>query len=340
MPAPIVIAIASAIIEYGINARTASIQNAAQFEYYQTLEEKELYELAIDLSNAFPQYPYNEWIVLLRAIARYGVSYPIPPAEFNPTLQAPSIEPVDYSICDRISKDYVQGGHRIEDQLYIPLWETDIIIRDAIDQGYSFDYAYEKTNLPNPPLAMHGCLFDVYREKFLFPDTGTLEFAAPVQTCRGFMDCYKEYTDGKSEWPWNPGERNIRMKIGRGLWSPSFDEQICIRSNFPRYNGDIYRAYDECGAHAIIPQFPGAMAYIALVLKKNPNVNIYRIIKSAYQIYLLYFVDPSGPGIITPTLTREELRRKREMLEESETPPWVYGLIAFGIGAVIMKGKR
>lgn len=339
MAGPVVIAIAKAIIDYGINVHAASVMNAAQFEYYQTLEEAELYQLAITLSNAFPQYPYHEWIILLRAIRRYGVSYPIPPAEFDPVLQAPFVEPVDYSVCDIISKDYVQGGHRIEDQLYIPLWETDIIIRNAIDEGYSFDQAYEKTNLPNPPLAMHGCLYDVYREKFLWTDTGKLEFAAPIQTCRGFMDCYKEFTGGKAEWPWNPAERDIRMRIGPGLWAPSFDEQICIRNNFPLCNGDIYRAYDECGAHAIIPQFPGAMAYIASVLKKKPNANLYRIIKSAYQIYLLYFINPL---VLPRTLTPEEIRLRKEALraleeEYKKTPVWIYALIAFGVGALIMR---
>lgn len=294
------------VVTSGFNAATASILNAAEFEYYQTLEEAQLYMLAGELTKAHPRYSVAKWIILLRAIAEFQVGYPIPPTKFNPVLQTPYVEPVDYSVCDLVGDRFVQGGHFLEENVYIPLRETDRIIRYWIDIGYGFDFAYGQTNLPNPPVAMHGCLWDVYREKWMDADTGLLVFASPRRTCEGYMDCYKEFTDGRTEWPWNKGERNIKMKIGQGIYAPSFDEQICIKRNFATYH-DIYRAFREC--KAVNPNFPGAMEYLDAALSYKPNGNIYRIIKSAHQIYMLYYLDtaiPVSPPISPPAEEEDE----------------------------------
>jgi len=85
LAAQIVISIQAWMLKRDIDARTAALYAAAEFDYYKQVSDAELTALAFQMAKDYPQYPYYEWFRILQDISEYGGSVPGPePAELPP----------------------------------------------------------------------------------------------------------------------------------------------------------------------------------------------------------------------------------------------------------------
>jgi hypothetical protein len=151
-------------------------------------------------------------------------------------------------------------------------------------------------------------------------------------TCIEFWECYADFINAKRQF--EATEKRGRIQLGENAFVPSLPEQECIRRDWVD-TGDVAGAYKRCGAGDITPWWTNGVSGLNDALSVLINVNIYDVLKASYTI------SPVTPTTPT-TVSMEDLKRRREWLKEmakehKKTPAWVYALLAFGIGAVIVR---
>lgn len=225
-------------------------------------------------------------------------------------------------------------------RLTVPDVKDDKFLRRLIVNGYSLENAYKALGYPYwkglipEEKGLHACIKDVLETQRKDTATGKMVPMYPGNmTCIEFWRCYADFINAKRE----TGETG-RIKLGDNAYVPSLPEQECIRREWLD-TGHVAEAYERCGAGDIIPWWEGGLSGLNDAFNVKINVNIYDVLKASYTFATMEIPLPT-PTIITAT--REDIRRARELLEamareRKKTPAWIYALIAFGIGAVIMR---
>lgn len=171
-------------------------------------------------------------------------------------------------------------------QLYVPSALEDKQLRYLVDQGIGIVPAYGQifpgqTARLLPPEGMRECCRQVLREKILNAESKFV-LGSWSMTCEGYHRCLESYALAIRE-----DHKRGRMFIAPGLYSPSPDEERCIRGRFSLHR-DLARAYMECDAQDILPDFPFALELISKGLINDQGKDIkqplYKIILTAYQI--------------------------------------------------------
>jgi len=257
---------------------------------------------------------------------------------WDPMPQEPPI-----GVCnpDVISRKYFALCEGV--RLTVPGIRDDEFLRRLIVNGYSLERAYKALGYPYyeslipEEKGLHACIRDVLETQRMDTSTGKMVPQYPGNwTCIEFWRCYADFINAKRE----TGETG-RIKLGDNAFVPSLPEQECIRKSWLE-TGNVSAAYEACGASDIIPWWEDGVSGLNDALRTKININIYDVLKASYTFATMDIITPPAITPTTPTVTREELKRRREMLEllakERRKPsPWVYGLIAFGIAAVIMR---
>jgi len=212
-----------------------------------------------------------------------------------------------------------------------------IVYGAALEDAYNAPMTYPGTELYDlipEETGLHACIRDVLETQRIDTSTGKMvpQYAGNM-TCIEFWRCYADFINAKRE----TGETG-RIKLGDNAYVPSLPEQECIRNDFVK-TGDLGGAYERCGAGDIIPWWEGGLSGLISALRTKINVNIYDVLKASYTFANMEVIVPT-PTITTPTM--DDIRRRRAMLEalakeRKKMPAWVYGLVAFGIGAVILQ---
>lgn len=257
---------------------------------------------------------------------------------WDPMPQEPPIGVCDPDIIERKHFALCEGV-----RLTVPNIKEDKHLRSLIVYGASLEDAYNAPmTYPGTDLydiipeeaGLHACIRDVLETQRVDTSTGDMVPQYPGNmTCIEFWRCYADFINAKRE----TGEIG-RIKLGDNAFVPSLPEQECIRKDWLD-TGDVAGAYERCGASDIIPWWEGGLSGLNEAFKVKINVNIYDVLKASYTFATLEVIVPT-PTIRTPTM--EEMRLRRAMLEalakeRKKTPAWIYGLIAFGVGALIMR---
>jgi hypothetical protein len=231
----------------------------------------------------------------------------------------------------------------LEGRVVIPSAADELRIRHWIDLGYSLEEAYEQAEKMGahlydmPPPEMRPCLLLVFRGR-VFNRAMQSVYPGRQAICEGYFNCLGEYMKAQIAMP--SGER--RMKIAEYVYAPTPMEQECIKSNF-RATRDIGRAFIDCGAKAVIPWWDTGLRDISTALLKRPNGNLYIIIRYSYNLWLVNKQAPVTTATIpgtTPATTPADAGNGDTVDDKDKMPAWIYGLIAFGVGALIMENRR
>ena len=208
-----------------------------------------------------------------------------------------------------------------------------IFFRSVIVNENSLESSYKAVGISHlipEETGLHACIRDVLKTQRRDISTGLMVPQYPGNmTCIEFWRCYADAINARRE----TGERG-RIKLGDNAYVPSLPEQECIRKEWLN-TGDVAEAYRLCGAADIIPWWQDGVSGLNEALKVKINVNIYDVLKVSYTMTPFTPTTPS-------TVSMEDIRRRRAILialakERKKTPAWIYGLIAFGIGAVILR---
>lgn len=225
-------------------------------------------------------------------------------------------------------------------RLTVPNKLEDRYLRRLIfnERIFSLETAYKQLGLSYiipEDTGLHACIRDVLATPRVDTSTGdTVPQYPGNMTCIEFWKCYANLINARRE----TGETG-RIKLGDDAYVPSLAEQECIRKEWLD-TGHVAEAYERCGAGDIIPWWENGVTGLNDALRTKINVNIYDVLKASYTFAAMEVIVPTTT--VTARATREDIRRGKEMLEamareRKKTSPWVYGLIAFGIGVVILR---
>lgn len=184
------------------------------------------------------------------------------------------------AVCDPADpgrKRFYLEGVRLD----VPNWLEDKELRWLIDQGQDLVTAYKNVGLTDilPEQGIRDCLYDVLRTKYYDAGSGEWKTTGGNITCIGFWNCFESYVEAMRE-----SQKRGRNKIAEGVYSPSPAEADCIKQRFFLV-GDLARAYAECDAADILPDFsPGSVQSIADIIRANPKQHMYDIIKTVYMM--------------------------------------------------------
>ncbi len=168
-------------------------------------------------------------------------------------------------------KFYLEGV-----QVIVPDMVTDRNLRRLIDGGLSFDNAYRQVGWWDqiPPEGMRQCCYEILRTKWYDPVSNTRKISGWGHTCAGYFRCFEAYVEGLRQTA-----KRGRMVVAPGVYSPSPEEEACIKQRFYLSNS-IARAYSECDAIDILPRFPGAIDKLNQVMRSSIRTPMYEMIKT------------------------------------------------------------
>lgn len=255
----------------------------------------------------------------------------------------PTEPPVGVCNPDVISRKYFAPCEGV--RLTVPDSREDKHLRSLIVYGASLEGAYNAiygrsstlTHLIPKEVGLHACIKDVLKTERMDMVTGGMVPQYPGNwTCIEFWRCYADFINAKRKFEGT--EKTGRIQLGENAFVPSLPEQECIRKDWLD-TADLGGAYERCGASDIIPWWEGGLSGLISALRTKINVNIYDVLKASYTFATMEIIQAT-PTIATPT--KEMIRRRREMLkaleeERKKTPAWVYALIAFGVGSIIIR---
>ncbi len=192
-------------------------------------------------------------------------------------------------------------------QLVVPNAIEDRNIRFLLGRGKNLVDAYTDAGARYilPAGALRTCIELVFKIPYYDPRAGEWKTAAGRFTCTGFHKCFQEYVRAYEVFPeTQTGDR--RMMIAPGIFTPSWNEEICIVDKFLMQE-PLAEAYRQCGAEEIIPRWPGALAFIEKALissvgKSIPFPPLYEITKRSHQLYALQPppTPPPAPALSPP----------------------------------------
>lgn len=187
-------------------------------------------------------------------------------------------------------------------RLVVPDALQDKAIRWLIERGRSIETAYIEAGASSitPDPAVRPCVREVLGVKYYDLEAGVWKRTGRHFTCNGFWDCYVEYISGNRRFPLRRAS-DRRMQIATGLFAPSYVEDNCIRSHFHEYK-DLEAAYRACNAEAVLPEWPGCIAFVSRALTADPTSDIYTALKTWYRLQYLsgWPPSPDGNGIPPP----------------------------------------
>lgn len=229
-------------------------------------------------------------------------------------------------------------------RLTVPNWQEDKFLRRLIVNENSLESSYRAVGISSlipEEVGLHACIKDVLETQRRDIPTGKMVPQYPGNmTCIEFWRCYANFINTKRQF--EATEKRGRIELGENAYVPSLPEQNCIRKEWLN-TGDVALAYETCGAGDIIPWWDNGVSGLNDALRTKINVNIYDVLKASYTFATVEVIVPTPT--VTGRPTREDIKLQRMLLEAQlkarrKTSPWLYGVIAFGIGVVIMKGKR
>ena len=190
-------------------------------------------------------------------------------------------------------KRFYLDGTRLE----VPEAVIDKQLRWLVDQGMGIADAYARLGWKDflPEEGMRECCRDVLRIKWM-DENQVQQLEGWGATCEGYHRCLEKYVQAIRET-----KKIGRMKIAQGLYSPSPDEEKCIRLRFAVHN-DVARAYTECNAQEILPQFSFALESMHVSMSQDRTRAIkqplYKVLQTAYDLSTLTTREP----VHVPTL--------------------------------------
>lgn len=261
---------------------------------------------------------------------------------WEPMPQEPPIGVCNPDILSRKHFALCEGA-----MLTVPSIKEDKHLRNLIVYGASLEAAYDAPmTYPGTDLhdlipdetGLHACIKDVLKTERRDRSTGRMvpQYAGNM-TCIEFWRCYADFINAKRQF--EATEKRGRIQLGENAYVPSLREQDCIRKMWED-TGDVAEAYDFCGASDIIPWWENGVTGLNDALRTKINVNIYDVLKASYTFATLEVIVPTTT--VTARATMEEIKLHRMLLEaqleaRKKMSPWVYGLLAFGIGIVILR---
>lgn len=253
----------------------------------------------------------------------------------------PQEPPIGVCNPDVISEKYFAICEGVS--LTVPGIIDDKFLRRLIVNGYSLENAYKALGYPYwqglipEEKGLHACIRDALKTERRDPTTGKMVPMYPGNaTCIDFWGCFADFINAKRKT-----SKAGRIELGDNAFVPSLPEQECIRINWLD-TGNVTAAYEACGASDIIPWWEGGLSGLNDALRTKININIYDVLKASYTFATVEIIVPTPT---TQRITRMDMKLRREYLERmakwreerEKTSPWVYGIIAFGIGALIMR---